>query len=73
MFPSSERTIRLLIDWRIEGLWMKGWIVQKTAREAAALVAGGYAEYVAPGTPPPPSQMEWARALEHAAQSVGAS
>jgi len=58
------RTIRLLIDWRVQGLWMKGWIVHKDARAAAVLVAGGYAQYVLDGTPPPPDQLEWARAIE---------
>jgi hypothetical protein len=43
---------------------MKGWIVHKDARAAAVLVAGGYAQYVLDGTPPPPDQLEWARAIE---------
>jgi hypothetical protein len=60
------RTIRLLIEWRINGLWMKHWIVQKEAHAAALLVAQGHAEYVLDGTPPPPDQLEWARALDRA-------
>lgn len=60
----TERTIRLLIDWPIQGLHMRGWIVQKDARTAATLVAGGFAEYVLPGTRPPASQMEWARSIK---------
>lgn len=43
---------------------MNRWIVQKDTRAAAALVAGGYAEYVLDGTLPPPDQLEWARAIE---------
>ena len=57
------RTIRLLIDWKIDGLWMHRWIVQKEPAAAALLVAKGFAEYVPDGTPPPPSQIEWARSL----------
>lgn len=59
----QERTIRLLMDWRIQGLWMKGWIVRKDPDAAALLVATGYAEYVLDGTPPPPDQLEWAGSL----------
>lgn len=70
---SGERTIRLLLDFPVEGLHMKGWIVSKTAREAAVLVQGGFAEYVPLGTQPPPSQMEWGLAMERAVRSSGAS
>lgn len=61
-----ERTLRLLMDWPINGMRMKGWIVQKDEREARALVLSGCAEYVPTGTPPHPDQLEWARALERA-------
>lgn len=67
---AEDRTIRLLIDWPIQGLRMKGWIVQKDARAAARLVAQGFAEYVRFGTSPPPSQMEWARSLVKADQDA---
>lgn len=60
---SHERTIRLLMDWPIQGLRMKGWIVQKEAGAAALLVATGYAEYVLDGTTPPPDQMEWTQSI----------
>lgn len=60
---SHERTIRLLMDWPIQGIVMKGWIVQKDSSAAALLVSKGYAEYVLHGTTPPPSQLEWARSL----------
>jgi hypothetical protein len=57
------RTIRLLIDWPINGLRMKRWIVEKDDRIAAALVRQGFAEYVLDGTLPPPDQLEWARSI----------
>lgn len=60
----KERTIRLLMDWPIEGLYMKGWIIQKDSRAAAALVAAGCAEYVLPGTSPHPDQLQWAREIQ---------
>ena len=66
-----DRTIRLLIDWPIQGLRMKGWIVQKDARAAAGLVGAGFAEYVLYGTTPPASQLEWARSLAHASERAG--
>lgn len=66
----EDRTIRLLIDWPIQGLWMKGWIVQKDARAAARLVALGFAEYVRFGTTPPASQLEWARSIVTADQDA---
>lgn len=56
----TEPTIRLLMDWPIKGLHMRGWIVQKDVRTAAALVRVGLAEYVLPGTPPHPDQSLWA-------------
>lgn len=58
-----ERTIRLLMDWPIQGLVMKGWIVRKESHAAALLVRAGYAEYVLDGTSPPPAQMEWTRSI----------
>ena len=61
---APERTIRLLMDWPIQGLHMKGWIVSKDARAAQALVLAGCAEYVMPGTLPPPDQLEWARGIK---------
>jgi hypothetical protein len=63
------RTIRLLIDWRIQGLWMKGWIVQKEDRVAALLVRQGFAKYVLDGTLPPPDQLEWARSIVRSPES----
>jgi hypothetical protein len=51
------------MERRIDGLWMKNWIVQKDAHTAALLVAKGFAEYVLDGTPPPPDQLDWARSL----------
>lgn len=63
-----DRTIRLLIDWPIQGLKMKGWIVHKDARAAARLVAAGFAEYVLYGTTPPADQLNWARSLAKASE-----
>lgn len=67
---TGDRTLRLLIDWPIDGVHLRGWIVRRDVRSAALLVARGFAEYVLDGTSPPPSQMEWARSLvkesEHA-------
>jgi hypothetical protein len=63
------RTIRLLIDWPINGLRMKRWIIEKEDRTAAMLVRKGFAEYVRFGTPPPPDQLEWARALSTATKN----
>jgi len=59
--PLPTPTIRLLMDWPIHGLCMRGWIVQKDARTAALLVKTGLAEYVLPGTPPHPDQAQWAQ------------
>jgi len=64
-----ERTLRLLIDWPINGMRMMHWIVEKDPRTAAALVATGWAEYVPRGTPPPPDQLEWGLALQRASAS----
>lgn len=66
-----DRTLRLLIDWPIQGLRMRGWIVHKEARAAALLVAAGFAEYVLYGTTPPASQLEWARSLVQASEREG--
>lgn len=68
MFGGPDRTIRLLIEWPIQGLKMKGWIVQKDARVAAGLVAKGFAEYVLYGTTPPLEQLNWARSLAKASE-----
>lgn len=68
---SHERTIRLLMDWPIQGLRMKGWIVQKEAQAAARLVSTGYAEYVLAGTSPPPDQMEWTRSIANGSPERG--
>src|SRR5688500_15815661 len=65
MKPTRERTIRLLMDWPIEGMRMKGWIVQKDIRAAALLVKAGYAEYVPDGTAPHPEQLDWARDIRY--------
>jgi hypothetical protein len=57
------RTIRLLIDRKIQGIKMTRWIVEKEDRVAAELVRKGFAEYVLAGTLPPPDQLEWARSI----------
>jgi hypothetical protein len=47
------------MDFPVEGLIMRGWIVEKEPAEALALIRAGLAEVVAPGSPPHPAQMAW--------------